>query len=104
MCAINLSIFTNLEHQIQLHAHDQLFLLSINCKKDDYDNSYLTGALWPMSSKVIQSGRLFPVSKSQAISQQIFHVEHRGHSSLSCVSLFARSCASLPNTKQPYTN
>ena len=41
MCAINLSIFTDLEHHIHLHSHDQSFCLSINCKKDDYDNNYL---------------------------------------------------------------
>ena len=38
MCAINSLIFTDLEHHIHLHAHDQSFFLSFNCKKDDHDN------------------------------------------------------------------
>ena len=41
LCAITLSIVTDLERHIHLHAHDQSFFLSINCKKDDYDNNNL---------------------------------------------------------------
>ena len=41
ICVIDLSIFTDLEHHIYVHAHDQSFFLSISCKKDDYDTNYL---------------------------------------------------------------
>ena len=39
MCAINLSVVTDSEHDIHLHTPDQSFFLSI--KKDNYDNNYL---------------------------------------------------------------
>ena len=34
--------------------------------------NYLTGALWPVSSEAIQSGRLFPVSASQQFVSRSF--------------------------------
>ena len=47
---------------------------------------HLTGALWPVSSKAIQSGGLFPVCKSQQFVSRLF-VSSTGGVSLTVLCL-----------------